>query len=42
MDIDNEDSTQQPAAVKDYDLEISFDDLDEDDREVRSDECWLE
>ena len=38
MDVDqeDEDSTQRPRQVKDYALEVDFEDLDDDDREVRN------
>lgn len=36
MDVDeDEDATQRPKQVQDYGIEIDFETLDEDDREVR-------
>lgn len=35
MDVDDdEDGTQQPRQVQDYGIEVDFDSLDDDDREV--------
>lgn len=37
MDVDeDEDATQRPKEVQDFGIEIDFETLDEDDREVRS------
>jgi structural maintenance of chromosome 1 len=37
MEVDeDEDNTQQPKAVADYGIEIEFDSLEDEDREVRT------
>ena len=35
MDVDNEDGTQRPRAVNDYGIQVDFDLLDDEQREVR-------
>lgn len=34
MEVDDEDGTQRPRRVNDYGIEVDFDSLDEDQREV--------
>ena len=36
MDVDDEDGTQQPKKVNDYGVEVDFESLDQEEREVRT------
>ena len=36
MDVDDEDGTQRPRRVDDYGIELDFDMLEDDEREVRT------
>lgn len=35
MDVDDEDGTQRPRTVNDYGVEVDFESLDDDERQVR-------